>query len=110
MRHHRPITWIALALGAGSVAPGQSPPTSVPPGYVPNVTFQKANPNYPIPNPFYFEGKIDYAKLGITQPANAWEFLQRGMHYQDDLDDIPDAIADYQQAFALNSLTKQTCQ
>lgn len=112
MRNQKPVMWLVLALGTGA-ALAQSPPlnpTSIPPGYVPNVTFQKTNPNYPVPNPFYFEGKIDWAKLAITQPANAWEFLQRGMHYQDDLNDLTDAIADYQQAFALNSLTKGTCQ
>jgi tetratricopeptide (TPR) repeat protein len=78
--------------------------------YVPGTTFQNFNPNYPKPNPFYFEGKIDWDKLGITQPANAWEFVQRGIHKQDDLSDIPGAIADYQQALDLNSLTKGTCQ
>lgn len=102
--------WLCLGVAGATFAQNPSPPTSIPPGYVPNVTFQKANPNYPIPNPFYFEGKIDWAKLAITQPANAWEYLQRGMHYQDDLNDITDATADYQQAFALNSLTKGTCQ
>ena len=102
--------WLCLGVAGSIFAQNPAPPTSVPPGYVPNVTFQKANPNYPIPNPFYFEGKIDWAKLAITQPANAWEYLQRGMHFQDDLNDITDATADYQQAFALNSLTKGTCQ
>lgn len=75
------------------------------PGY-----FQSTNPNYPKPNPFYFEGKIDWNLLGITQPQNAWEYLQRGMHYQDDLDDVPDAITDYQTSLAMNSLQAQTCQ
>lgn len=77
--------------------------------YVPGQ-FQSSNPNYPKPNPFYFEGKIDWNLLGITQPQNAWEFLQRGIHYQDDLNDIPDATNDYQTALAMNSLQNQTCQ
>ncbi len=77
--------------------------------YTPGV-FQSANPNYPIPNPFYFEGKIDWNLLGITQPQNAWDFLQRGMHFQDDLDDIPSAINDYQTSLSMNSLQMQTCQ
>ncbi len=72
--------------------------------------FQSSNPNYPNPNPFYFEGKIDWNLLGITQPQNAWEYLQRGMHFQDDLDDIPDAISDYQTSLSMNSLQNQTCQ
>lgn len=73
------------------------------PGYTVGE-FQAANPNYPHPNPFYFEGKIDWNLLGITQPQTTWDYLQRGMHYQDDLNDIPDAIADYQTSLAMNSL------
>ena len=42
--------------------------------------FQTTNPNYPAPNPFYFEGRIDWNLLGINQPSNSWEYLQRGIH------------------------------
>ena len=77
--------------------------------YTPGV-FQSTNPNYPIPNPFYFEGKIDWNLLNITQPQNAWDFLQRGMHFQDDLGDIPSAINDYQTSLSMNSLQSGTCQ
>lgn len=69
-----------------------------------------ANPNYPNRNPFYFEGKIDWNLLGITQPQNAWDYLQRGMHYQDDLNDVPDALSDYQTSLSMNSIQSQTCQ
>ncbi len=72
--------------------------------------FQSSNPHYPMPNPFYFEGKIDWNLLGITQPQNTWEFLQRGMHFQDDLDDVTSAMADYQTSLSMNSLQNQTCQ
>lgn len=78
--------------------------------YMPGITFQSFNPNYPKPNPFYFEGKIDWEKLNITQPSNAWEYMQRAIHEQDDLGDLPDAIYDYKQSLALNSLTGGTCQ
>src|SRR3954468_23614544 len=60
------------------------------------------NPNYPLPNPFYFEGKVDYELLGIDQPSNAWEFAQRGIYKQDDLEDFPGAIADYQTSISMN--------
>jgi len=94
------VTGLALVLAAvfaqnGTYTPGE---------------FQKSNPNYPEPDPFYFEGKIDWNLLGITQPQNAWEYLQRGIHFQDDLDDIPDAISDYQTSLSMNSLQNQTCQ
>jgi len=78
--------------------------------YVPGVTYQKTNPNYPTPNPFYFEGRIDWNLLKITQPSNAWEYAQRGIHEQDDLEDSTDAIADYKQSIAMNNLGNNTCQ
>ena len=78
-------------------------------GYTPGE-FQSSNPNYPKPNPFYFEGKIDWNLLNITTPSNAWEYLQRGMHYQDDMDDVPDATTDYQTSLSMNSLQSGTCQ
>jgi tetratricopeptide (TPR) repeat protein len=78
--------------------------------YVPGVTFQSTNPNYPIRNPFYFEGRVDWGLLKITTPSNAWEYAQRGIHEQDDLEDIPDAINDYNTAISMNNLTNGTCQ
>jgi tetratricopeptide (TPR) repeat protein len=75
----------------------------------PNL-FQTTNPNYPQPNPFYFEGKIDWNLLNISQPSNAWEYMEEGMHKQDDLGDIPGAISDYQTALTMNSLQNGTCQ
>src|SRR5260370_38799239 len=103
VRYRYPILFVvalALVLVAvfaqnGTCTPGQ---------------FQTSNPNYPKPNPFYFEGKIDWNLLGITQPQNTWEFLQRGMHFQDDVDDIPSAMSDYQTSLSMNSLQNQTCQ
>ncbi len=72
--------------------------------------FQAANPNYPARNPFYFEGRIDWNLLKITLPNNAWEFAQRGIHEQDDLEDINSAIADYQTSVSMENLPKGTCQ
>lgn len=89
------VVLVAVFAQNGTFTPGQ---------------FQSSNPNYPIPNPFYFEGKIDWNLLGITQPQNTWEFLQRGLHFQDDLEDIPSAINDYQTSLSMNSLQNQTCQ
>jgi hypothetical protein len=97
-------------LFAAIATAGYGQTVSPSPLYVPGVTFQSFNPNYPQPNPFYFEGKIDWEKLNITQPANAWEYLQRGIHNQDDLNNPAAAISDYQQSLLLNSITGQTCQ
>jgi len=72
--------------------------------------FQTTNPHYPKPNPFYFEGKIDWDLLAITTPKNAWEYTQRGIHKQDDLEDPAGAIQDYQTALSTNSLSNNTCQ
>ena len=72
--------------------------------------FQTANPNYKNRNPFYFEGRVDWDLLNITQPANAWEFTQRAIHKQDDVSDIGGAITDYSQALTMNSLVNGSCQ
>jgi len=72
--------------------------------------FQTTNPYYPKPNPFYFEGKVTWEYLQITTPKNFWEYLQRGIHKQDDLHDDAGAIADYQTALAGNSMDNGTCQ
>ena len=62
------------------------------------------NPHYPPPNPFYFEGRIDYELLQIDEPGTPWEFMQRGIHRQDDLEDLEGAIADYREALGEPSL------
>jgi len=81
----------------------------VPAGYTPGE-FQSSNPFYPKPNPFFFEGKIDWDKLQISTPSNAWEYMQRGIHKQDDLGDTAGAIQDYQTSIAANNLGQGTCQ
>ena len=93
----RAILFVLLMLAAAVGAPAQN-------------LFQTANPYYPTPNPFYFEGKVTWEYLNITTPKNFWEFLQRGIHKQDDLEDIAGAVADYQTAYAGNSMTNGTCQ
>jgi len=94
-------------LGTSVVAWAQSSPSTP---YVPGVTYQTTNPNYPQPNPFYFEGRIDWNLLNITTPSNAWEYAQRGIYEQDDLQNNSLAIQDYQQAISMNSLQNGTCQ
>jgi len=81
-----------------------------PAGFPQSGIFQTANPNYPVRNPFYFEGKIDYEKLGIASPGNAWEYMQRGIHRQDVLEDRAGAIEDYQESLRLNNLGTGSCQ
>ncbi|MGH9512377.1 MAG: tetratricopeptide repeat protein [Terriglobales bacterium] len=103
LRYHYSVL-LLLALVSGCVEVSAQNGT-----YTPGQ-FQSSNPNYPKPNPFYFEGKIDWNLLGITQPQNAWDYLQRGIHFQDDMNDVPDAIADYQTSLSMNSLQNQTCQ
>jgi tetratricopeptide (TPR) repeat protein len=97
MRSLRAILFVLLTFAAAVGAPAQN-------------LFQTTNPYYPKPNPFYFEGKVTWEYLGITTPSNFWEYLQRGIHKQDDLEDIAGAIADYQTAYAGNNLQNGTCQ
>jgi tetratricopeptide (TPR) repeat protein len=80
------------------------------PPYIPGVTYQTDNPNYFKPNPFYFEGRIDWNLLNLTQPVNAWDYAQRGIHNQDDLLNTAAAITDYQTSISLNSLANGSCQ
>jgi tetratricopeptide (TPR) repeat protein len=110
MRTRELLPIFLLTLAGTAVAQTTTGTTTTPGTYIPGTTFQNINPNYPIANPFYFEGKIDYEKLGITTPSNFWEYLQRGMHYQDDLFDTGDALSDYQTALSLNNLQKGSCQ
>lgn len=80
--------------------------------YIPGVTYQSADPhpNKNNRNPFYFEGRIDWNLLKITTPTDAWEFAQRGIYEQDDLENLDAAIADYREAYARNNLANGTCQ
>lgn len=100
----RSVTVLVLATAGFAFAQAPTGP------YVPGVTYATTNPNYLNPNPLYFEGKITWELLKIDQPSNFWEYLQRGIHYQDDMENTPLAIADYQKALAGNSLQNGTCQ
>lgn len=111
-RHILPCLFGALAMAFSAFAQ-HTPTNGLTTGsgpYVPGVTYQADNPNYLNRAPFYFEGRVDWNLLKITTPSTPWEYTQRGIHYQDDLQDTTDAIADYQTAISMNSLTNNTCQ
>jgi tetratricopeptide (TPR) repeat protein len=105
---------IAILIATAGLSAQTLPPLATtfadPAKYVPGTTYQSTNHNYPIRNPFYFEGRIDWDLLKITTPANAWDYVQRGIHEQDDLEDTVSAIKDYNTAISMNSLTNGTCQ
>ena len=49
-----------------------------------------------VENPvFFFEGKVDWLLLEIDEPRTAWEYTQRGMFMQDEMDNVEAALADY---------------
>lgn len=53
-------------------------------------------------NPEFFAlVKTDWPVLGIAEPRTAWEFVQRGAYYQDDLEDEEAARLDYEHALEL---------
>ncbi len=58
------------------------------------VTEQDPDPDH------FFEERVDWPLLQIPEPRTAWEYTQRGMHFQDN-EDIDQALADYLQADAL---------
>jgi tetratricopeptide (TPR) repeat protein len=99
-----------LALAPLATAQTLTGTVNTPGTYIPGVTYQADNPNYMVRNPFYFEGRVDWNLLKITTPSNTWEFVQRGIHNQDDLEDNQAAIADYQKAISLNNLQNGSCQ
>lgn len=51
----------------------------------------------------FFEAKAHWPSLGIDEPRTAWEYAQRGMYRQDDLEDVDGAVADYRTALDLDS-------
>ena len=54
------------------------------------------------PNPsHFFEEKAYWPQLGIETPRTPWEYTQRGMYLQDDVGDLAAAMADYNQADAM---------
>lgn len=111
-RHTLPCLLGALAVASSALAQ-HTPTNGLTTGngpYVPGVTYQADNPNYLNRAPFYFEGRVDWNLLKITSPSTPWEYTQRGIHYQDDMQDTTDAISDYQTAISMNSLTNNTCQ
>ena len=111
MRIQLTLATVFTAAGlAGQTLPAPAASAPDPAKYVPGVTYQSTNPNYPNRNPFYFEGRIDWNLLNITTPSNAWEYAQRGIHEQDDLEDKVSAIKDYNTAISMNNLTNGTCQ
>lgn len=48
----------------------------------------------------FFEAKAHWPSLKIDTPRSAWEFAQRGMYRQDDLEDVAAAEADYREAIS----------
>lgn len=110
MRTRKLLPVFVIALTGAAWAQTTTTATNTGATYIPGTTFQKTNPNYPVANPLYFEGKVTWELLQIATPSNFWEYLQRGMHYQDDLNDPADALNDYQTALSLNSMQKGNCQ
>ncbi len=53
-------------------------------------------------NPEFFAiVKTDWPVLGIAEPRTAWEFVQRGIHYQDNLENEEAGRLDYEHALEM---------
>lgn len=51
------------------------------------------------PNPqHFFEFRVDWPLLNISEPRTAWEYTQRGIYFQDDVGDLNAAMANYMRA------------
>ena len=76
--------------------------TGFPPLFA-GIDSQGAYPLPQSPDPLlFFEAKAYWPALNIEQPRTAWEYVQRGIYKQDELEDVDGAIADYMEAERLN--------
>jgi len=76
----------------------QKPASNLPPLHA-GVDSPGAIPEEQPENPlFFFEGKVDWPLLDLSEPRTAWEYTQRGMFLQDDVGDVDGALQDYQRA------------
>ena len=113
MRARKGFLIVAAVLAAASGAMAQKTLTgglttgSGPyvPGYIPVGQSELHEPESLL---FRRPGGLEPAR--ITTPTTVWEYMQRGIHYQDDLQDTTDAMSDYQTAISMNSLSNNTCQ
>lgn len=91
------IALVFLAFPAREVQ-AQMPASELPPLHAgidsPGAVI-KEQPENPV---FFFEGKVDWLLLEIAEPRTAWEYTQRGIFLQDDMEDVEAALEDYLQA------------
>ena len=91
----------ALAVGDDAVA--QSTPDEAPAPLYAGVDSIGARPNPQAETPaLYFEARAHWPSLGIETPRTAWEYAQRGIYRQEQLDDLAGALEDYHRAEALD--------
>jgi tetratricopeptide (TPR) repeat protein len=90
----RVFSLLVLAFFSGQVQ-AQMPASELPPLHAgidsPGAVIGEQSEN-PV---FFFEGKVDWLLLEIDEPRTAWEYTQRGMFMQDEMDDVEAAMADY---------------
>lgn len=98
---------VALVLALALVRPDKSDAIASPeqlpplhagigsPGSVIDPGQQHENPE------FFAIVKTDWPVLGIEEPRTAWEFVQRGIYYQDELEQEEAARLDYEHAIEL---------
>ena len=88
------FTLILLAFSAHEVE-AQMPASDLPPLHAgidsPGAVIVE-QPENPV---FFVEGKVDWLLLEIAEPRTAWEYTQRGIFMQDEMDDVDAALADY---------------
>ena len=87
-------TFILLTFSAHEVE-AQMPASELPPLHAgidsPGAVIVE-QPENPV---FFVEGKVDWLLLEISEPRTAWEYTQRGMFMQDEMDDVNAAMEDY---------------
>jgi tetratricopeptide (TPR) repeat protein len=97
------LFWAFAVAGSAQVAPDQR---QYDPLYA-GIGSQAGEPAEQKPDPtFFFEERVNWPALQKQipggEPRTAWEYAQRGMYKQDELEDVAAAVADYQTSESMN--------
>ena len=97
------LFWAPALAGSAQVAPDQR---QYDPLYA-GIGSQGGEPSEQKPDPtFFFEDRVNWPALQKQipggEPRTAWEYGQRGMYKQDELEDVAGAVVDYKTSESMN--------
>jgi hypothetical protein len=97
------LLWAPALAASAQVRPDQRPYDPLYAG----IGSQGGQPAEQTPDPtFFFEDRVNWPALEKQipggEPRTAWEYAQRGMYKQDELEDVAAAVADYRTSESMN--------